>query len=324
MVVKKAVAALLLLLPFGVGNAQQDIFPSKPFKIVVPYPAGGYFDLIARSMGNRMAQLMGQPAVIENRAGANGMIGAQAVASSAPDGYTLLLGGIGPNGTNPAIYAKLPYSPERDFAPIVHIVNSPCILVVNPKVPVHSVAELLTLLKKQPGEIAYSSASMGSSQHLFAELFLAETGTRMTHVPYKGSNPAVLAILAGEVPVTFGIAADVIEHVKAGRLRALATTGAQRIPSLPDVPTMEEAGVHKLVANAWFGLYAPSGTPAEIVKYLEAKGREALQDAEVRGRIGARGAAEVIGGSAQDLLALQTSEISRWKTVIKQAGLAAQ
>jgi tripartite-type tricarboxylate transporter receptor subunit TctC len=268
--------------------------------------------------------MLGQSIVVENRAGANGLIGAQAVATSAPDGYTLLLGGIGPNATNVALYDKLPYNPERDFIPIIQITNSPSILVVNPNLPVKSVADLLALLRKEPGKIAYSSASVGSSQHLFAELFQAETHTRMTHVPYKGSNPSVIAVLSGEVPVTFGIAADVIEHVKSGRLRALATTGAQRIAQLPDVPTMQEAGVPNLVANAWFGLYAPTGTPPEIITLLHQKAQQALQDPDVRDRVSANGAAEVVGGSSEGLLKLQTSEIARWTKLIKEAHLAAE
>ncbi|MDX3907289.1 MAG: tripartite tricarboxylate transporter substrate binding protein [Pigmentiphaga sp.] len=322
--ITRALAFSLLLLPIGAPQAQPQTYPSKPIKIVAPYPAGGYFDTMARALGNRMGQLLGQVFVVENRAGANGLIGAQAVATAAPDGYTLLLGGIGPNGTNVALYDKLPYNPERDFAPIVHITNSPCILVVNPDLPVKNVGELLAMIRREPGKLSYASASVGSSQHLFAELFLAETGTRMTHIPYKGSNPSVVAVLSGEVPVSFGIAADVIEHVKSGRLRALATTGARRIAQLPDVPTMAEAGVPNLVANAWFGLYAPAGTPESVIDLLHEKARIALQDQDVRDRVSANGAAEVVAGSPQELRALQAGEIARWTRLVKQAKLTAE
>ncbi|VCU69571.1 Tripartite tricarboxylate transporter family receptor [Pigmentiphaga humi] len=315
--------ALPLCAALFAGPAQADTYPSKPLRLIVPYPAGGYFDLIGRSVGTRMGQLLHQTVVVENRPGANGVIGAQAVAVADPDGYTLLLGGIGPNATNVAMYNKLRYDLRKDFVRIIHIVNSPCILVVNPSLPVRSVADLLALVREKPGTIPYASAGVGSSQHLFGELFLSATQTRMMHVPYQGSNPSVAALLSGEVPVSFGIASDVIEHVRSGRLRALATTGEQRIQELPEVPTMKELGV-PVVANGWFGLYAPAGTPPGIIETLHQQAHAALQDPSVRTRISAHGAAEVIAAGPQALQALQDAEIARWQRVAKENGISAQ
>jgi tripartite-type tricarboxylate transporter receptor subunit TctC len=316
-------AALCILGLAGTAHAETP-YPNRPIRIVVPYPAGGYFDLLGRSMGARLSTLLKQSVVIENRPGANGIIGAKAVAGADADGYTLLMGGIGPNATNVALYKNLSYDPTKDFVPLVHILNAPCILVVNPKaMPVKTVSELLELVRKKPGEVPFASAGIGSSQHLFGELFEYATHTRMMHVPFQGSNPSIAALLSGEVPVSFGIAGDVIEHVKSGRLVALATTGAKRIPELPNVPTMKEAGVD-FVANGWFGLYAPTGTPQPVLDVLRKQSQIALQDPDTRKRISADGAAEVIDGDYKALQALQDSEIPRWTKIAKEAGISAQ
>ena len=311
--------AILLACAASVTLAQA--YPTRTVRVVVPYPAGGYYDLLARVIGAKLAENWGQPFVVENRVGANGIIGTEFVAKSAPDGYILMMGGIGPHGINPSIYAKLPYSPVRDFAPIIHVASAPNVLVVHPSVDARSVRELVSLALAKPGALTFSSAGTGSSQHLSGEMLKMIAGVNMTHVPYKGSAPAVTAVLSGEVTLLFGTMADVVEQVRGGKLRALAVTGARRIPVLPDLPTMVESGVAGYEATAWFGMLAPAGTSREIVTKLNQEINRVLQAPDVLARISQQGSAEIVGGSPEQYGAFIRAEVAKWANVVKEAGL---
>ncbi len=313
-----------VMLACAAAVASAQTYPTKAVRVVVPYPAGGYYDLLARVIGAKLAETWSQPFVVENRVGANGIIGTDYVAKSVPDGYTIMMGGIGPHGINPSMYPKLPYNPIRDFAPIIHVASAPNVLVVHPSVNARSVKELIALAQSRPGDLTFSSAGTGSSQHLSGELFKLSSAVKMTHVPYKGSAPAVTAVLAGEVTLLFGTMADVVEHVRAGKLRALAVTGARRIPALADVPTMVEAGVPGYEATAWFGMLAPANTPRDIVVKLNLEINRVLQLPEVLARISQQGSAEILGGSPEQFGVFIRDEVAKWANVVKETGVKAE
>ena len=296
-------------------------YPAKPVRMIVPYPAGGYYDLLARAIGQKLTEAWGQSLLVENRAGANGIVGTELVAKSVPDGYTIMMGGIGPHGINPGLYPKLPYDPLRDFAPVIHVATAPNVLVVHPTNPVRSVAELATLARAKPGQLTFASNGSGSSNHLSAEMFQSIMGVQMVHVPYKGSAPAVTDMLGGQVTMLFGTMGDVVPHIRTGKLRALAVTGARRIPALPDVPTMVEAGVPGYEATAWFGVLAPIATPTEIVHRLNQDIGRVLQMPDVLEKITLQGSAEIIGGAPEQFGALLRAEIAKWQKVIRESGV---
>jgi tripartite-type tricarboxylate transporter receptor subunit TctC len=312
----------LLLVCLSLAALAQS-YPAKPVRMVVPYPAGGYYDLLARAIGQKLTEAWGQVLLIENRAGANGIVGTDFVAKSVPDGYTTMMGGIGPHGINPGLYPKLPYEPLRDFAPVIHVATAPNVLVVHPTSPVRSVAELIALARAKPGQLTFASNGSGSSNHLSAEMFKLIVGVQMVHVPYKGSAPAVTDMLGGQVAMLFGTMGDVVPHIRIGRLRALAVTGAQRIPALPDVPTMVEAGVPGYESTAWFGVLAPAATPAEIVQKLNQDIARVLQMPDVLEKITLQGSAEIIGGPPEQFGTLIRAEITKWQKVIKESGAKA-
>ena len=318
---RKMQTTLLAILLACAAAASAQVYPTKAVRVVVPYPAGGYYDLLARVIGGKLAETWSQPFVVENRIGANGMIGTDFVAKSAPDGYTIMMGGIGPHGINPSMYAKLPYNPVRDFAPIIHVASAPNVLVVHPSVDARSVKELISLARAKPGQLTFSSAGGGSSQHLSGEMLKTIEAINITHVPYKGSAPGVTAVLAGEVTMMFGTMADVVEHARGGKLRALAVTSARRIPVLPDVPTMVEAGVPGYEATAWFGMVGPAGMPREIVTKLNQEINRVLQTPDVLARISQQGSAEIVGGSPEQYGAFIRAEVAKWGNVVKEAGL---
>lgn len=317
---KLLLAACLAGSAFGV-LAQS--YPTKAVRFVVPYPAGGYYDLLARVIGAKLAENWSQPVVVENRVGANGMVGTDFVAKSPPDGYTILMGGIGPFGISPSLYAKMAYDPVRDFAPVIHVSSAPNVLVVHPSVDARSVKELIALARSDPGKLTFASAGSGSSQHLSAEMFNAMVGARMTHIPYKGSAPAVTATLGAQVSVLFGTMADVVAHIRADKLRALAVTSARRIPSLPDVPTMSEAGVPGFEATAWFGVFTPAAVPHDIVTKLNQDIGRILQLPDVLERISQQGSAEIVGGSPEQYGAFVRAEIAKWAKVVRESGAKA-
>lgn len=298
-------------------------YPSKPLRIVVPYPAGGYYDVIARIVGPRLAESLGQPVIVENRVGANAIVGTDFTAKSPPDGYTIMVGGIGPHAINVSLYRNLPYDPVRDFAPVIHVAVQPLILVVHPKSEANSVKELIAVARLQPGKLAYASNGSGSTPHLAGEMLSSLEGIKLNHVPYKGSAPAVMAILAGHTDLLFGTASDVLQQIKAGKLRALAVTGGSRIPALPDVPTMAESGIQNYEAVAWFAFFAPAGIPREIILRLNAEIGRILESPEVREKLSAAGTVQLIGGTPELLGNMVKSEIAKWSKIVSESGARA-
>ena len=315
-------AALLLATCCSIALAQP--YPSKPIRSVVPYPAGGYYDTIARQVGNRLSRTLGQPVVVENRAGANGIIGTEFTAKSPPDGYTIMVGGIGPHGINPSLYRKLPYDPVRDFAPIAHIANQPNILVVNSASAFRLVQDIVAAARAQPGRVTYASNGAGSSQHLSAVLFALTMGFELTHVPYKGAAPATTAMLAGEADHLFGGPLDMTPHIRSGRFRALAVTSSKRLPAYPDVPTMAQAGVANYEVSTWFGYFAPAGTPPEILERLNGEIEKALQDPPTRAMLEAQGSAELVGGSRERFGEFVKAEVVKWAKIVKESGASVE
>ena len=311
-------AAFALALAAAGASAQP--YPSKPIRVVVPNPAGGYYDVIARAVGQRVGESIGQPMVVENRVGAGGSLGTEFTAKSPPDGYTIMVGGIGPHGIAPSLYANLPYDPVKDFAPIILVATTPNILVVHPSSPVKSVQELVAAARQKPGGLSYASNGNGTSQHLSAEMLAKTMGLKLNHVPFKGSAPAVTAMLGGQVDFAFAVAPDALAHVKAGKLRAIGVTGAKRAAPLPDVPTLAEAGVPGYEATAWFGYLAPAGTPREIIDRLNAEIAKALESPDVRERLAPGGLSELPGGTPERFGAFIKTEIAKWSKVVKESG----
>src|SRR5438552_13835540 len=257
-------AALAALRTVCVSGASAQTYPTRPIRLVVPFPAGGTTDILAREVGQRLSMTLGQPVVIDNRPGAAGNIGADLVAKSAPDGYTLLMGTVGTHAINASLYAKMPYDHVKDFAPIILVAGVPNVLVVNPSLPVNSVQELIAYAKANPGKLNFASSGPGTSIHLSGELFKVMAGVQMTHVPYKGSAPALQDLLGGQVQLMFDNLPPSLPHIKAGKLRALAVTSVARSPALPDVPTIAESGLPGFEASSWFGILVPAGTPSAI------------------------------------------------------------
>ena len=286
----------------------------------MPNPAGGFYDLIARTVGQKVGESIGQPMVVENRVGAGGSLGTEFTAKSPPDGYTIMVGGIGPHGIAPSLYAKLPYDPVKDFAPIILVATTPNILVVHPSSPFQSVQDIVAAARQKPGVVSYASNGNGTSQHLSAEMLATTMGLKLNHVPFKGSAPAVTAMLGGQVDFAFAVAPDALPHVKAGKLRALAVSGAKRAAPLPDVPTMVEGGVPGYEATAWFGYLAPAGTSREIIDRLNAEIAKALESSDVRDRLAPGGLSELPGGTPERFGDFVKSEIAKWSRVVKESG----
>jgi tripartite-type tricarboxylate transporter receptor subunit TctC len=301
-----------------VARAAAQDYPSKPIRLIVPFPPGGGNDTMARTVGHQLTAALGQQVVIDNRAGAGGIIGAETAAKAAPDGYTLFLGGVGSHGINPNLHAKLPYDPVRDFAPVTLIASAPLILVVHPSVPAKSVKELIQLAKAKPGQLNFASNGAGGSSHLAAEMFKMMTATAMVHVPYKGLSPALTDLLSGQVQLMFSSTVAILPQVRAGRLRSLALTAAKRSPALPDVPTVAESGVAGYETASWYGVLAPAGTPQPIVDRLNREIVRIVQLPEVRERLAAEGA-EPVGNSPEEFAAHIKRELARWAKVIRQA-----
>jgi len=300
----------------------QAAYPDKPVRLIVPAAAGGTTDIASRLVGKRLGEILGQPVVVENRAGGAGIIGAQALKQSAPDGYTLMMGNIGPNAINYGLYRQLPYRPE-DFAPITLVVSVPNVLVVNAKVPAHSVAELVALAKARPGQLSFGSSGTGQSVHLSGELFRKRTGIDIIHVPYKGAAPAVADLVAGQVTMMIDNLPSSLPHIRSGKLRALAVTSVARVPELPEVPTMKEAGLDDFQVTAWFGLVAPAGTPNAVIERLYKTVAGILAEPEVRSKLAELGG--VPGGDTPahfgDFI---RAERERWARVVKDTGIPLQ
>jgi tripartite-type tricarboxylate transporter receptor subunit TctC len=313
-------AALVVLLnTCGANLAFSQAYPNKPVRLVVPFPAGGTTDIVAREVAAHLTKAWGQSVVVENKAGAGGNVGADSVAKSAPDGYTLLMGTVGTHGINVSLYSKMPYDAVKDFAPVSLCAAVPNIMVVHPSVPANNVAEFIAYAKKEGDKVAMASSGNGTSIHLAGELFKSMTGTTMTHVPYKGSAPALADMLGGTTQVMFDNAPSAMPHIKAGKLRALAVTSNKRSAALPDTPTMEEMGLKGYEASSWFGVLAPAGTPKEIVQKISAEIQRGIATTEVQEKMKAQGAIPV-GGTAEAFAAHINAEIAKWATVVKASG----
>ena len=314
-----AAACALSLAPLA---AHAQAFPTKPITIVVPFSAGGTTDILARVVGQYMSKDLGQPVIVDNRAGAGGNIGAQNVARAAADGYTLLMGTVGTHAINQSLYKKMAFDPIKDFAPLTRVALVPNLLVANPGQPFKNVKELVAYAKANPGKVTFGSSGSGSSIHLSGEMFQQMAGVEMQHIPYKGSSPAVTDLLGGQIAVMFDNMPSAIGHVKAGKLRPLAVTTPKRSPALPDVPTIAEAGVPGYAATSWFGLLAPANTPAPVLAKLNAAILKALADPDVKKKMAEQGA-EPYGEKPEQFAEFIRSETAKWGKIVKQSGATA-
>jgi tripartite-type tricarboxylate transporter receptor subunit TctC len=301
--------------------AQAQGYPDRPVRLIVPFAAGGSSDTISRIIAGKLGASLGQTIVVENKPGAGGNIGGDLVAKSAPDGYTLLFA-AGSTAINPSLYASMPFDPLKDLEPVIHICNVTGILVTHPSVAVKTVPELVQLMRAKPGTINYASAGAGTVIHLAGELFKMKSGVQMTHVPYKGSGPALTDLIGGQVQIMFANMPGTLQHVKAGRLNVLAVTSAKRSPLLPEVPTIAETGIDGYAASTWFGVFAPAGTPKDIVAKLNAELNKALHAPELAEILRNEGA-EAIGGTPEEFRTFFRGEVARWAPVVKTAGVKA-
>lgn len=294
-------------------------YPSKPVTLIVPFPPGSTTDLVGRILQDELGKAIGQTVVIENRGGAGGSVGTEAVARAAPDGYTLLMGTIGTHSINPAVYAKINYDPIKDFEPVIQFGTAPNVLVVNPDLPVKSVADLIAYIKANPGKVNYGSSGNGTSNHLSGAMFVARNGLNATHVPYKGGAEAITGLLRGDLQFMFYHYLPLLGHIKDGKLRAIANTNATRIAALPDVPVMKEAGMDDFEVSAWFGVWAPAKTPKEVVTKLNQAILKIINSPDVKAKLQAQGI-DPVAGSPEDLLKLNQAELARWAKAVQQAG----
>ena len=312
-----ALAAALALGANGLAQAQN--FPTKPIKIVVPWAPGGATDVIARVLGQKLGERLGQPVIVENKAGAGGNIGTAAFIREAADGHTLLMGTSSTNAINPSLYKDLPFDPVKDFTPIMLVATVPNVLVVPAQSKFNSVDELVKAAKAEPGKISYGSGGNGSSQHIAAAIFTKVSGSNLMHVPYKGSGPAAADLMAGHIALMFDTGS--VGHIKGQKLKALAVASSQRVPALPDVKTFEELGYKGVQAAAWYGFYAPAKTPANVADRLNKELNAVLQDAEVKKRLNDYGAI-VNGGAREEFARFTGAEIERYRKIIQDAKIA--
>jgi len=294
-------------------------YPARPVKLIVPFPPGGPLDVTGRLIAQKLTEAWGQAVVVDNKPGAGGNIGADLVAKAAPDGYTILLGALSTHAVNPSLYAKMPYDPIRDFVPITLLATTPNVLVVNPLLPVNSVKDLVAYAKANPGKLSFGSGSNGSAGHLAGELFKVDTGTDIVHIPYKGGAPATQALLAGDVQFMFDNLANATPQVKAGKLKALAVTTAERSRLAPELPTMAEAGIPGFDISTWYGLLAPAGTPKEVIAKWNAEVTRILNTPDVRERLAAQGA-EAAPTTPEQFAAFIAREIPKYARIVKVSG----
>lgn len=312
-----AAAALAVCASVGAQN-----YPDKPIKVVVPFPPGGVVDITARALGQKMSGSMGQPIVIENRAGAGGSIGAALVAKAPADGYTVLMA-FDTHAVNPHIYKGLQYDIFKDFTPVSLVGRIPLVFLAHKSFPANTIPELVKMAKEKPGSLTYGSVGAGSSGHLAAEQFKLLAGVDMLHVPYKGGAPALTAVMGEQVSLIVFAAGAGVPHMRAGKVKGLAVTGKQRSPAMPDVPTMAEAGYPQLDSGAWIGMVAPAGTPAAVVSRLQQEIAKAVKDADVSAKL-ASSAVELVGSSPEEFGAFQRSEHEKWGKVIRDAKINIQ
>jgi tripartite-type tricarboxylate transporter receptor subunit TctC len=306
-----------------VVTTQAQPYPAKPIRIVVPFPAGGNADIFARAYAQKLGDAWKQTPIVDNRAGAAGIIGSQFVARSPADGYTLLFGTTGTHTTNPAVYAKLPYDPVKDFAPVSNFADSPFLLVVHPSVPANTLQGLVALAKSRPGQLDYASFGAGSSAHLAGEMLRTMAGINIVHVAYKGGPPAVTDLVGGHVSLMFNSMPAVLPLVKAERLRALAVASARRAPTLPELPTFTEAGLSGFEAGSWYGVLAPAGTPREAITKLHAETVRMLALPDIKQKLATEGA-EAIGNTPEEFAAQIQRDMARWAKVARDAKIPQQ
>lgn len=312
---------LVLFLSAGYINAAET-YPAKPVRIIVPFSPGGFVDFTARLIATPMSAAFGQQMIVDNRGGAGGIVGSEAAARSAPDGYTLVIGSLGTHAVNQSLYPELSYNVLRDFQPVARLTAAPSILAVHPSLPARSVKDLLALVRAKPKQINYASAGSGTSTHLAAVLFEYLGKVQLVHVPYKGGGPALISVVSGEVPLTFGTAASVTPHTKSGRLRALAVTSGQRSTVLPELPTIAEGGLPGYEMLNWLGLFAPKGTPQAVVDKLGKEAIQTVQLPQVVKQFNAHGA-EPSAQSGEEFSAFIKSEIGKWSAVVAATGMKA-
>ena len=314
-----AIVAGIALIAAGVAPVAAADYPAKPIRIVVPFPPGGTTDILARAVAQKLSEAWSQQVIVDNRPGAGGNIGAELVAKAPPDGYTLVMGTVGTHAINPSLYAKMPYDHVKDFAPVILVAGVPNVLVVNPSLPLHSVRELIDYAKANPGKLNFASSGNGTSIHLSGELFKTMAGVQMTHVPYKGSAPALGDLMGGQVQLMFDNLPSSLALIKAGKLRALAVTSTERAAALPDVPTMAESGLPGYEASSWFGVLAPAGTPHEIVAKLNGAIAAWLATPEAKEKLLAQGAIAA-GGTPEAFAKHIDVETAKWAKVVKASG----
>lgn len=305
-------------------NAQgTGTYPQRPVKIIVPYTPGGSNDVIARLLGQKLQEIWNQPVIVENKPGAAGNIGSLEVARSAADGYTLLLTNINIVSMNPALIERMPFDPQKDFAPISLLGTTSLALVVHPSVPAQTTQELIAFARSQPGKLSYASSGNGSPQHMSAEMLKAMTKTSMLHIPYRGAAPAVADLLSGQVQVTVGVVNQLLPHIRAGKVKALGVTSRKRLASLPDVPTLDESGVPGYESEIWLGLSAPAGTPSGVVDFINSSVRRVMTQPEVITRLNAQGI-EILVGSPEQMKQRGLDDLKRWGDIIRIAGIRAE
>ncbi len=314
-----ALGSIFLLLAAASFAARAQAWPTKPVRIIVSYPPGGGADATARLLGPKLAEALGQPVLIENRQGNGGAIGGDVAAKSPADGYTFLLDASS-HSINPVLQPKMPFNTLKDLAPVSLLVVVPNMLVVHPSFPANSVKELIALVKSKPGQYSFASSGNGSAQHLAAELFKADAGLFMVHIPYRGGGPALVDVMGGQVPIYFGNMASASPHVKAGKLKALAVTGSKRSAAMPALPTIAEAGLTGYEVYEWNAVFAPAGVTPEIIDRMQRELAKAVALPDVREKLAALGA-EPVGGKADDLDRLRRADIEKWARVIKRAGI---
>jgi len=312
---RAALAAMLLAASLPALAA----YPEHPIKLIVPVPPGGGVDILSRAIGAKMSQSMGQPVVVENKAGASAAIGTELLAKSPPDGYTIMMG-YSAHATNPIFVPKLPYDTSRDFAAIAHVGYIPLILVVNASSPYKSVQDLIAAAKAKPGQLQFASGGAGAGAHLSGELLKTTANVDVVHVPYKGNAPALTDLLGGQVTMMFDTITTALPHVKTGKLRALAVTSPKRSPLAPDIPTMIEAGLPDFDISAWYVMFAPAGTPKDVMARLNAEVNKAIADADLRRTLGEQGV-EFTGGTPEDADRFVRGEVERWSRIIKTKGM---
>jgi tripartite-type tricarboxylate transporter receptor subunit TctC len=318
----KIPSAALAVMLCAAASAQD--FPARPVRIVVPYSAGGNADILGRTLAQKLGDALKQPFVVENRAGANGGIGADLVAKSPPDGYTLLVTASGPLTVNPTLYKNVPYDPVKDFAPISECAVYQYVLVTLASSPFRSIADIVAAARAKPGAISYGSTGVGGGNHLSGELFALATGTQLTHVPYKGSAPALSDLLGGQLSMMFDTVITSVPQIRAGKLRAFAVSSAKRASSLPEVPTMQEAGITGFDISQWQGFLAPAGTPKAIVDRLNAETVRAMHAPDVHERIAVQGGNDIVTGTPEEFAALIKSDLQAYAKLIRDAKIPAQ